>query len=155
MKAMKKLIYLFLVFIFILTSCSKDDDKTKGTTVSSINFTGCTNSLKSTNSDLTCITIQSKEVNYLAFIHKSTEFCCESEKVDINFKISGDTIIIQEIDKGPLSYCFCEHDISFNIGPLDYGIYNVKIIESENSYKRDTIMFELYHTSNTNFSNCK
>ena len=151
MKTMKELIYLFLVFLFILTSCSKDDDKTKPTTVSNINFTGCTNS----NSDSTCINIESNEANYLSFTHKATEFCCESEKIDINLKISGDTLIIHEIDKGPLSYCFCEHDISFKIGPLDYGNYKVKIIESENSYKRDTIMFELNHSSNTNYSNCK
>lgn len=155
MKTMKKLIFLFLVSLFILTSCSKDDDKTKSTNVSDINFTGCTNSLKSTTSDSSCITVESNEANYLTFTHKASEFCCESEKVDIDFKISGDTIIIHEVDKGPFSYCFCEHDISFNIGPLDYRIYEVKIIESENSYKRDTIMFELNHTSNTNFSNCK
>jgi len=155
MKAMRKLFYLFLVFLFILTSCSKDDDKTKSTTISNINITGCTNSLKNSSSDSTCIIIESNEANYLTFAHKATEFCCESEKVDINFKISGDTLIIHEIDKGPFSYCFCEHDLSFKIGPLDYGIYQVKIIESENSYKRDTIMFELNHTSNTNFSNCE
>lgn len=109
MKTMKKLIYLFLVSQFILTSCSKDDDKTKSTNVSNINFTGCTNSLKSTTSDSSCITIKSNEANYLTFTHKATEFCCESEKVDIDFIISGDTIIINEVDKGPFSYCFCEH----------------------------------------------
>jgi hypothetical protein len=155
MKTMKKFIYLFLVFQFILTSCSKDDDKTKSATVSNIIFTGCTNSFKSTSFDSTCITIESNQVNYLTFTHKATEFCCESEKVDIDFKISGDTIIIHEVDKGPFSYCFCEHDISFNIGPLDYRNYEVKIIESENSYKRDTIMFEFNYSSNTNYSNCK
>jgi hypothetical protein len=84
MKAMKKLICLYL-FLFIITCCSKDD-KTKSTTVSNINFTGCTNSLKNISSDSTCVSIESNEANYLTFAHKATEFCCESEKVDINFK---------------------------------------------------------------------
>jgi len=149
---MKRLIYLFIVFSSLVIGCSKDDDKTKETTVSNINFTGCKNSLRSTSADSTCITIESNEVNSLTFTHKGTEFCCESDTIDINFEISGDTIVIHEIDKGPFSYCFCEHDLSFNIGPLDYRIYKVKIIESEHSYNRDTIMFEFNHTSNTNYS---
>jgi len=152
---MKRLIYIFFIIPLFVISCDKNEDKVKETTVSNINFTGCNNSTKIRSSDTTCVTVISSSINYLTINHKATEFCCESEKIDIDLNISGDTIIIYEIDKGPFSYCFCEHEISFNIGPLDYGIYKVKLIESENSYKRDTVMFELNHSSNTNFSNCK
>lgn len=147
-----RLINTFLVIIFILTSCNKDNNETKSTTLSNITFTGCTNSLKSTGNDSTSISIESNGANSVTITHKATEFCCSAEKVDVDLKILGDTLVIYEIDKGPMSYCFCEHDISFNVESLNYGNYKVKIIESENSYERDTIMFEFNHSSNTNYS---
>lgn len=151
---MKKNVFLFVILIFTI-SCNKDDDnsETRDTILSNLNFTDCLSSEESTNSDSSCITIKSDDNNNLTFTHKGSEFCCGTEIINIDFTVNGDSLIIEEIDKGPFSYCFCEHDISFNIGPLDYGDYKVKIIESKNSYKRDTLIFEFNHTVNTNYSN--
>lgn len=147
-----RLINTFIVFIIILASCNKDNNESKSTTLSNITFTGCTNSLKSTGNDSTSISIESNGANSVTITHKATEFCCSAETVDVDLKISGDSLVIYETDKGPMSYCFCTHDISFNVGSLDYGNYKVKVIESENSYERDTIIFEFNHSSNTNYS---
>jgi len=150
-------LFILTSIMIVVFSCEKsnNDNSLNETTISNIYFTGCTDSLKTLDADSTCIAIISNEENFLSFNHKGAEFCCESEIVDIKFEISGDSIIIEEIDKGPFTYCFCEHDISFKIGPLEYGNYKVKIIESENSYLRDTIMLELSHTKNTNYLHCK
>lgn len=152
---MTRLINASLLFTLILTSCSKENNKTQPATVSEITFSSCNNSFKSSISDSVCVTVTSAEANYLTFTHKGAEFCCATENMGVEFAISGDTIIIHELDKGPMSYCFCEHDLSYTFGPLEYGKYEVKIIESENSYNRDTIMFELNHSLKTNFTNCK
>ena len=152
---MTRSIYVSLLFSSLLFSCSKDDNKAQSATVSDITFSSCNNSFKSSISDSVCVTATSTEANYLTFTHKGAEFCCATEKMDVELAISGDTIFIHEVDKGPMSYCFCEHDLSYTFGPLEYGKYEVKIIESENSYNRDTIMFELNHSLKTNFTNCK
>ena len=152
---MKRFLFLFVFLVFVI-SCNKDDDKFKEKDIklSNLNFTDCVKSNESISSSNSCITIKSDGNNNLTFTHKGAEFCCETEDIEISFAVNGDSLIIQEIDNGPFSYCFCEHDISFNIGPLDYGYYKVKINESENSYNRDTLTVELNHTSNTNYSNC-
>jgi hypothetical protein len=145
-----------MVLAIFISGCKKGNgtSETKKTSISNIEFSSCTSNLKSTKSDNSCLTIKSLKEKNLVVSHFGTEFCCASEQLDINYYINGDSIVIHEIDKGPFSYCFCEHDLSFQIGPLDYGNYKIKIIESVNSYHRDTLIFEFNHSDSTNFTNC-
>ena len=153
---MQRFSFLLFAVLLFAYSCKKKDEKpeVKEIAISSLSFSACTSSLKSTYVDTSCITIKSIKNNNLSFTHKGAGFCCASEGIDISLNVKGDSIIIQEVDKGPFSYCYCKHDISFNLGPLDYGNYKVKIVESMHSYSKDTFVFELNHNEGTNLTDC-
>jgi hypothetical protein len=157
-----KTIYLLVIFVFVFVfafSCNKNDNELKlgSATVSNMSLTSCLKSLKSTDSDNPCVTIRSNGDNKLTITHNDAEFCCDATSINIDIKldVKGDTIVIQEADTGTFAYCYCKHDISFDIGLFDYGNYKVKIIESEHSYSRDTIIFEFNHSDSTNFTSCE
>lgn len=148
---MKTKIYLtFLSILIFIISCEKENGKTDKLTVKNIDFTACLNDTTS----FSCISLQAIDNNYLQIKHQKTMFCCGTEKVDINVKIRNDTIYIQEIDLGPLTYCYCWHDIEFELGPLNNENYILYLIGCETSYDRDSILLNFQYSNNLDFTNC-
>jgi len=91
---------------------------------------------------------------YLEIQHQNTMFCCGTEQVEIKSEILNDTIYISETDLGPFTYCYCWHDLNFEIGPLENKAYVLQIIGCETSYNQDTILIDFQYSNNLDFSKC-
>jgi hypothetical protein len=148
-----KIYVSILSLIFLTSSCDKDFKPNK-LEVKNINFSNCLNNSEKLSSNLSCLSIQFTDDDSLKIKHYNSEFCCGTEKLDIQCTLRNDSIIIKEIDLGPFTYCFCKHDIDFEIGPLAYGVYNMQLIESEHSYKRDTFLIKFSYTDTLNILTC-
>lgn len=152
MKAMKKQVYLTaLSFLIFFTSCEKENDKTEKLNVKGIEFSDCIDDTKKSSSSFSCLNMRAIDDDYIQIQHHNSVFCCGTEQLDIDFELSGDTIFIKEIDLGPHTYCFCNHDVEFNIGPLKKGTYNLKLVDA---YKKDSIFINFEFSDNLNYNNC-
>jgi hypothetical protein len=155
MKTRFKLLVLALLIISI--SCKKENSngKTDKLLIKNISFTECLNDSKKSASSLSCFSLKAIENKYLEIQQQNTMFCCGTEKVEIKTEIKNDTIFISEIDLGPFTYCYCWHDLNFEIGPLENKTYVMQIIGCETSYDQDSILIEFQYSNNLDFSNCK
>ncbi len=151
----KQLIYSLLVISFII-SCEKENPngKTEKLIIKNVSFTECKDDSQKSSSSFSCLILNSKENNYLEIQHLNTMFCCGTKQVEIKNEIKNDTIFITETDLGPYTYCYCRHDLNFEIGPLKDKSYIIKIIGCETSYNRDTIIIDFQYSDNLDFSNC-
>lgn len=148
---MKTSIHFSILFLLILSiSCEKGDNKTEQPTVKNIDFTNCLDDSERSSSSISCISMQAIADNYLHIQHQNSMFCCGTEKIDINVEIRNDTIFIREIDLGPFTYCYCFHDLGFNIGPLNRIKYNLQLIGCETSYERDSISVNFQYSNDLN-----
>ena len=89
------------------------------------------------------IEIEAEPNGYLMFHAKNSEFCCDTDSLIIGLKQSESSIEIEVYDMGPYSYCFCDHDLFFSVGPFKEQVYSFKLIESVDAYRRDTFEFSL------------
>lgn len=152
---MKQILYLFISGILLFISCNKENDPSdkKEISVTILEFSSeCKNVIKSAKLLNYRVNIKSNSENYLEIVHEGSETCCGTDSIKIDCKISGDSLLIREIDLGPYTYCYCPHDIKFKIGPFNYEKYKIVMIESESSYHRDTIRFEYNHALNSSFT---
>ena len=109
--------------------------------ISSVAFTECNNSDNKSANCETATLIFKKEGNYLHVKAENTEFCCGADSITINDSINNNAILIEIVDNGPHTHCFCPREIEFLIGPLSNEDYCLTYIESEHSYDRDTLNF--------------
>jgi len=136
-----------------MIGCEKENSNSKPEelTIKNISFTDCVdNSMKSTKS-FSCLNLKAVDDDYLQIQHFNSIFCCGTEQLEINFELKEDTIFIQEVDLGPHTYCFCNHDLEFKIGPLQKGTYSLKLVDS---YKKDSIFITFDFSDALNFNNC-
>lgn len=149
---MKKQIYLTaLSFLIFFTSCEKENDKTEKINVKGIEFSDCMDNTKKSSSSFSCLNMKAIDDNYLQIQHYNSIFCCGTEQLDINIELIGDTILINEVDLGPHTYCFCNHNVDYKIGPLKKTSYNLKLFDA---YKKDSIFISFQYSDNLNFTNC-
>lgn len=139
-----------LLIMLSLLSCEKENHKTEPLNVKNINFSDCAND----SSAARCLSIQAIGDSYLFIQHQKTMFCCGTDEIDINVELRNDTIYIQEIDLGPFTYCYCWHDITFELGPLNKKHYTLQIIGCETSYNRDSILIKFQYSDDLYFSIC-
>ena len=137
------MIYSLLIMISII-GCEKGNSKviTEEFTIKNVIFTKCKDDSKKSFDSFSCLILNSKEKNYLEIQHQNTMFCCGTENIEIKTEIKNDTICISETDLGPYTYCYCWHDLNFEIGPLEEKTYVLQIIGCETSYNQDTIIVD-------------
>lgn len=150
--------FKILLFVFLVTtiSCDKENsiEKTDKLSVKNISFTECKNDSEKSVLASNCLSLNAIEDNYLEIHHQNTMFCCGTGQVEINTEIKNDTIFISEIDLGPFTYCYCFHDLIFEIGPLENKTYTMQLIGCETSYNQDSILIDFQYSNSLNFSNC-
>ena len=147
---------LILGLLITVISCEKENtgSKTDKLSIKSISFTECKDDSEKSTSTFSCLSLKAVENNYLEIQHQNTMFCCGTEQVEIKAEIKNDTILISEIDLGPFTYCYCWHDLNFEIGPLEKKTYFMQIIGCETSYNQDSILVDFQYSNNLDFSNC-
>ena len=145
---MGKKITILIIVLSLLASCKKENDNNHQPSelkVTDIKYSDCNDII-----DYPIIYLKMTHDNKLKIIHYGAEFCCaDDEKIDIELEKEGNIIELMEVDLGPYTYCFCKHTLEFTINNIEHGEYRFKIIESENSYQRDTLNFMVDLNSST------
>jgi len=147
-KIMKtKSIFLIIILFLNFIGCDKEESHIdKNIILSSISFTNCNSGTKSTDSNIPSIRLTGQSGNKLLVKLSNTEFCCGTDSISISKIIEDYKISIEIIDNGPFTYCFCSHDLEFTIGPFDNDDYDLKLIESEHAYSRDTFLIHFSYS---------
>lgn len=138
---------IYTLILLVLSNCklftSNNDDinninnEDSNIELNNIQFSDCSESEY-------IIKLQKFNSNGLQIIHSMSEFCCGTESLDVQLLNNNDSILIEETDLGPYTYCFCNHEVSYTLDQLQNdNTYYFTILESINSYDRDTINFEL------------
>ena len=142
-----RLISMSIISIFLLLGCEKEESVKKvNFDILSISFSECNTGTKSTNNNAPSIRLIGQVGGKLTVKMINTEFCCGTDSVSIGKTIEDNKLSIKIIDNGPFSYCFCPHDLEFNLTSLDNKVYEMTLIESEHSYSRDTFLIQFEYS---------
>ncbi len=143
---MKGFLFLFICIPFLI-SCENEQKAVSGPiNVSGIKHTDCKTfkSLADKNQD--CIEYQTVNDHYLRINRINVAFNCCIDGVDVKTTVDQEgVIIITETDVNPRCNCICLYDIEYTIGPLEYGIYTMRIIEGYGNTM--TVKFEFSATT--------
>jgi len=141
---MKKIIVAVLILfvsIFVISCENIDNHKLK---VDNITYGTCKPGFKSsvTNEKIEYRTV---DINYLEIDHINAIFNCEPGRLLVDVEFNNDTIFVNESEEQSLVNCICLYDLSYRIGPLEYGTYLfvLKIMSLEHA------TFELEFNSTT------
>jgi hypothetical protein len=138
-----KLTSMTFLLVILLSGCKKEETVKKGNIdTSSISFTVCNADTKSTDTNTPSIRLIGQADGKLIIKMINTEFCCGTDSISMDESINNNKINIKIIDNGPLTYCFCPHDLEFSLTSLDSKDYELTLIESENAYSRDTFLIQ-------------
>ncbi|MCG8698387.1 MAG: hypothetical protein MI922_10070 [Bacteroidales bacterium] len=151
---MKKLeIIVFTACMIVLgISCDDNNEKTPGPIEikkGTISLGECNTYLhaKSILPPIANAVLKGTPGGYLIIEANETELCCGADSITIKDKSLGNDLIYEIIDHGPHTHCYCNRNISFQIGPFETNkTYNLRLIESDHSYHRDTITIEFTYT---------
>jgi hypothetical protein len=146
---------LFLSFCFI--GCTENEPSIeKPIETSATSFTGCKTDLKSEGNDFPALRLSGKPDGILLVQAINTEFCCGTDSISLKKTIADNEIGIEIVDEGPFTWCYCLHNIEFELETLKEEVYELTLIESEHAYSRDTfrVRFRYSPELDTTITNC-
>ena len=146
--------FLFIIFyIPYFISCENDQGSTPvPLNVSDIKHSSCKTFKSQVPAKQDCIEYQTVNENYLKINRINVVFNCCIDGVDIKTTVDqGQVITIRENEIRPSCNCLCLYDIEYTIGPLEYGMYTLRIIE----VYPDTMTVELLFSATTRGSYCE
>lgn len=141
-----KLISLTAFLILLFVSCEKEESPQKEIDTSSILFTDCNTGTKSTDNNTPKVRLIGLANGKLTIKMINTEFCCGTDSISVDKTFDENKIIIEIIDNGPFSWCYCPHDLEFDLTSLENKDYVITLIESEHSYSRDTFLIQFLYS---------
>ncbi len=144
-----RLILMTIILITFFFGCEKEESTKKGNIDTfSISFSDCITGTKSTDSNAPSIRIIGQANGKLTVKLMNTEFCCGTDSVSLNNTSTDNKINIEIIDNGPFTYCYCPHDLEFNLTSLESKLYELTLVESEHAYSRDTFLIRFDYSEN-------
>lgn len=127
--------------MMFMVSCSSDTLQRGSLPLSRLTDTGCKSevlsramenheetpgaesiSLKAISHQKGSVTLQVKHLNAM--------FNCSSDKIWVKSDMEGKIIKIYEVENSVAANCMCAHDLSFELGPLAEGSYQVYLYHS-------------------------
>jgi hypothetical protein len=132
---------LGIVFILLVTCCEKETSHIVPS-VGQITYGDCKPATKKSG-DSEYIEYKTVDVDYLQINHVNAWFNCEPGKVFVSAELINDTIVVDEFEETGLANCICPLDLSYQIGPLNYGRYIIRML-------RWDIEFSINFNSSTN-----
>lgn len=147
---MRKTFFFFIINLFFISilliciGCEKEREKPPvKAIISNISHKGCKDmSTRSTTFEGEYIAYKTVDKNYLSFKHVNAEFNCCPEKLLVDFTVKNNIITITEKEKVAGCKCLCNYDLSYTIGALPYGKYEIVIHKNEvQEFARFTIDF--------------
>ena len=146
---MKTSLLLTSIIVVLFIGCEKESvTNDHDITASLLNFTDCNYNTKSSKNYIPSVRLIGKGEGVLLVQLENTEFCCGTDSVSLSKIISNNAIEIEIIDNGPYTYCYCPHNLDFEIGSLLNQHYELTIIESETAYSRDTFCIDFTYSQN-------
>jgi hypothetical protein len=153
---MKKFVLIAFAVVFGLAfSCEEENNnqtEPRDLNVKDITDSGCKEfDIKCTNNE-SCVDYSTENADYLKFKRTNAAFNCCIDYVIIESKLdSTGTITITERENAGYCDCICLYDIEYTMGPLDYGKYDIVIIEQS----FDTLDFSLDFDYDTHGQYCE
>lgn len=142
-----RIVLMTAVLIIFMIGCKKEEStKTIDIDPSSISFTACNTITKLTDSITPSVRLIGQANGSLIVKLINTEFCCETDSISMDMTIDMERIGVEIIDIGPLTYCFCPHDIEFSLTSLENKAYELTLVESVHAYSRDTFFIEFQYS---------
>ena len=136
-------IYPFiLVLTMVITSCKKEfpDDPLAIKDLSVSDCKGKVDLVKSLDQEY--ITIKTIDDYYLLFNHINSIFNCDPGQITVSIEISSNTITIKEDESKAGLRCICPYDITFKLGPLQYGTYTVVFQKGGQTFKEYSLDYD-------------
>ncbi len=132
---------LGIVFILLLTCCEKETSH-KILSVGQITYGDCKPATKKSG-ESEYIEYKTVDGDYLHINHFNAVFNCEPGQIFVSAELIHDSIVVDEYEETALVNCICPYDLSYQIGPLNYGRYIIRIL-------RGDIEFSINFNSSTN-----
>ncbi|WP_291856425.1 hypothetical protein [Marinilabilia sp.] len=146
-------ILLLIVFFWSCHETPEESDvpMNSGTITqkSGLSYSGCKASgLKSTyEAPEICASLETVDSDYLLIQHFDAVFNCSFDSLIIDYNVDGDVINVNESHVNPGVYCTCKYDISYKIGPLDYGTYKIHLLDE--ALNKEELCLEVEFSADT------
>jgi len=121
-----KYTFFLLAVIVLFTNCDNQEPETQESFTAKLsNFThsDCKNNTKKSSDNRETIVLKTVNSNELKVNHSNTVFNCCPGELTAKFKISGDTIFIDENESENYCNCMCPYDFEFYIEELKFDSY--------------------------------
>lgn len=112
-------------FIFLVTCCEKETSH-KVLSVRQITYGDCKPAIK-ISGDSEYIEYKTVNGNYLRINPVNAWFNCEPGQLFVSAELINEIISVDEYEETGLANCICPYDLSYRIGPLNYGRYIFRI----------------------------
>jgi hypothetical protein len=132
---------LGIVFILLLTCCEKETSR-KVPSVGKITYGDCKPETKKSG-ESEYLEYKTVDTDYLQINHINAWFNCEPGQLFVSAELINDIIAVDEYEESHFANCICPYDLSYRIGPLNYGRYIFRI-------ERGEIEFSINFNSLTN-----
>ena len=157
---MRLIIPLAALAMFFIVACNNPPD-IKGSEISAslVSTSACKNftprDLKFNIADtFSCVNyLYNASNNKVNMNHINAGFNCGIENISFGISENNDTIIIHEVENGPIANCLCLFDIEFELEGVDQQKYQVKFIEP-NAEGMEELNFEMDLTKNNQGEFC-
>ena len=148
MKTLRFFLCVSMTLVVLFCACDKSDRPLEHNSLSVENqsFTGCIDSEELTKAGKTIVQsamILEVEDNILKIIRQG-EFSCGA-KMEVKVTNEGNTITLEEVNKGPSAFCSCPGEYKAEIKGMKDGVYTI-CVEPEDmgnwTYKPFVFTFE-------------
>ncbi len=141
---MKRIITLMLLAtLFVVTGCKEEKTtiSPKATfKVRNLTHSECKEGVKDDEQEH--IRYKTVKEYYLDMDHINTVLNCCPMEIVVTTSLSNDTIYIYEDEIQPMCNCICKYDLNYEVGPLNYQEYVVKVYKWGSEYVEFTIDFD-------------
>jgi hypothetical protein len=88
------------------------------------------------------ITLKTVDDYYLLFSHINSVFNCEPGQITVSVEILSNTVTINENESKAGLRCNCTYDITYKLGPLQYGTYTIVFQKGDITFKEYSLIFD-------------
>ena len=122
--------YLLGIVFILLVNCCEREASHMIPSVSQITYGDCKSAAKKSG-ESEYIEYKTVDVDYLQINHVNAWFNCEPGKIIVTAELTNNTIVVDEYEETGLVNCICPYDLSYQIGPLNYGRYVIRILRGD------------------------
>ena len=130
---MKKVVILFILGVFFIFSCSKNEHESD---VLDVNFTPCSHQLKATVEDLPLS--NSVDVDFtdngVIITYYGFEVTCDFDAVNVAYTLENGVLYITQQGSPSEESCICHTNVSYTINGINPNAVNVIFINGEQVY---------------------